>query len=163
MVLTAGAGRIDFSEASSNSAKWIIKENILLANYEREQLSEAATRRYNQHLMAASGWAIHSEDGKLQEQVSESQKHLRTAEQLMFPWLQVDEKGYYKGFVAGLREEFVNKFGDPDDPETKEKIRRSREQIKRRELEAKQKVEIDRQQLVDRRRRLREKRNRRKK
>lgn len=159
MVLTAGAGRIDYSKADSNSSIWIIRENLLLADLERERLVEAAERRHLQHMLSASGWSIWAEEGKLQEQVVESQKQLRKADKLMFPWMQLDDREHYKGFVAQLREEFTARYGDPDDPETKKKIKSTRDSLKRRELEAKQRAEQEKQELADKKSKLRDRRN----
>jgi hypothetical protein len=160
MVLMAGAGRIDYTKADSNSLGWLTRENLMLADYERELLAADADKRHMQHTLSASGWSIWAEDGKLQDQVVESQKYLRKSEQLAFPWLKLDEHSYYGNFVSRLRDEFARKFGDPDDPETKKKIKQSRDQIKRRELEAQQRQAMEKRELSTRREKLRQRRER---
>ena len=141
MIRAAATGRLDYSNADSNDAVWLLRERTMLSYSETEAFVELLKQRQLQQVSTAvwptgdtsgDGWREHYNSGR---------DHLMQIGEALFPWLQWDEKDRLKSDVAQMRAEYIERFGDPSSPDAKEQDKRDREAVKRSQLDAAQRAE----------------------
>jgi len=120
MVRAAATGTVDYGAADLLDPRWWRQHWWLLGELEREATVQGLTAMQRHETALLSHGSLESDDF---DQIQKySLKLAKTLKRLYQPWLQ--EKSTDE-LAAELRQKWIDKYGDPDDSETKRKIART--------------------------------------
>ncbi len=116
----AASGAVDFTRADPRDPRWWRGLSLVLDDLERRDAA-AILQAY-----AAVNLSVVSRPGAdAKAALAAAGECLAGANKALFPWEKPAEKSDIKSDAARLRDAWVRNFGDPDDPATQERIRKT--------------------------------------
>lgn len=137
MLRAAATGRLDYSAAESGNPVWLARERLVLRYVEREAMADLVKQRHLQHVTTAV-WPAGGSGELWRDHYNAGRDQLMVLGELLFPWVEWDEKTRYKAELRELKDEYIKKFGDPSTPEAKAQEQRDMETLKRRAVAVQQ-------------------------
>lgn len=126
MLQAAAKGTIDFSKYQPFDRFWNLKVKWMLQQVEVENIRQLYAMQHNQHCSALSYTA-----GKdiFEHHWKPASELLDNFMDLLFPWSANKDKRSKLDYDS-MRKKVIELYGDPADPETQEKIRKTVEGLK---------------------------------
>lgn len=122
IVQAAARGIVDFSKYKPFDRHWWLRLSWLLNELESDNLRQILTVQHQQHCGALEYTAGRQ---AFDHHWQTSAKLLNQIIGLYFPWEAKDQHLTKQEEYVSLRQQWINAFGDPADPETKAKIKRT--------------------------------------
>jgi hypothetical protein len=123
MIQAAARGVVDFSEADLLDRHWWIRLWWLLDQVERDNLIQI---RRMQHAHNCALLDYNLDDKTFNLHWDQAIKALNTVWDLTFPWAKTEPEG---SATDRLRQAWIERWGDPDSPETLLKIQNTLDQL----------------------------------
>jgi hypothetical protein len=141
MVEASAEGIIDFTAIRPRDPHWWIHFRAMLGYLERRKSLQWATwsREFHQAKYAVDRIT----DDSFSTAQKETGKLIADTFDLLFPWLQENREGVLVDEARELRDAWVERFGDPDDPEIQERIQKTVETLNNRSGAAQQRQEAE--------------------
>ena len=127
VVKAAASGAIDFREADFLDPRWWNRFHILIKEFERSQYRELHRLLHMQSCVFATTPDL-SDDG-YKSCMEGAVEAFDNIVDLLLPWREDMEARRNQDDIRSARELWVNQWGDPDDPEVAEKIKRTAEAL----------------------------------
>lgn len=119
MVLAAATGKVDFVAADFRDRAWWLRTRWQLDQLEDERLQKVLELQHTQNLAVLSGGAV---EQSFEHHWKHANQNITSLHELMFPWLSGSAEKNRMSEIAQLRQQWVNKYGDPRDPKVKAKL-----------------------------------------
>lgn len=110
-------GLLNFSHLEQEDDRWRLREEILLAEVEREALAKLHEMIHLAEVSAAQ----YTEHNTFEPHYKAAQKQYHAYSKLMYPF-GTDDRSIDKKLVDDLTSMWVNAFGDPDGPAVQKTI-----------------------------------------
>lgn len=143
MIRAAASGRLNFENADSSNVLWLLRERLVIDELERDSLLQLTACRHLQQA-ATTVWPAGDEKGAIYNtHIKSSERYVKTMGRLLFPYVSLDDKTYYRSEVEQLKAEYAAKFGDPSSPEAKARAKADEEALKKQQLMTAQRVQSE--------------------